>query len=160
MKSMVGNSWAYNPNSWSRAIFLRDSYFLFPQVCLLSFSLQLCSWCSNVISGTPFKLMDERWFHMSLASPPTSSLGKHGDVMIAVPIILCMFTSSLWSQCTFYRAFLEYGHRAGKNPSLPRPSLGFLWKPFLLLNPSVLEHTLPAFFIAAVWLKWGLFPEE
>lgn len=151
----MGNSWAYDPNSWSRAVFLRDSYFLFPQVCVLPFSFLLCSWYSNVSCGTPLKLIDERWFHRSLANPPTSSLGKHGDVtapcISTMPIFLCMFTSGLCEVgAHFIRPSWYMATQLARIPPLPRPSLGFLLKPFLLLNPSVLEHTLAAFFTAAV----------
>lgn len=61
-KARLGNSWAQDLNGCSRAVFLLDSSFLFPQVCLLSSSLLLCSWYSDVSCETPFRLMDERQF--------------------------------------------------------------------------------------------------
>lgn len=144
----MGNSWAYDPKSWSRAVFLPDSYFLFPQVCLLSSSFLLCSWYSKVSCGTPLRLMYSRWFHMSLVSPSASSLGKHGDVtapcISTAPIFLCMFTFGLHEVGVhFIRRSWYVGHPAGK-------SLGFLIKPFSLLMPVVLEHTPSALFTAAV----------
>lgn len=151
----MGKSWAQDPNSQSRAVFLLDSYFLFPQVCLLSSSFLMCSWYSSVICSTLLRLTDERSFHMSLASPPTSSLRKHGDVIAPctsmVPITLCTFTSGLYEvSAHFIRpSWYVITQLDAKIPPLPRLSLGFLLKPFLLLIPGLLEHAPSVFFSAA-----------
>lgn len=96
-------------------------------------------------------------FHMSLASPPTSSLGKQGDVttpyISTAPIFLCMFTSAL---CEIGAHFIRpswYVVTQLANARIPtpiRPLLGFLLKPLFLLISVFLEHTPFTFFTAVV----------
>lgn len=77
----MGDSWAQDPNGWSRAVFLLDPSFLpVPSSLSAVFLIPTVFLVSNVSCGTPLRLMGRRWFHMGLDSPPTSPSGKHSDV--------------------------------------------------------------------------------